>query len=426
MTDPMLLSEREKEVLQLVAEGLTNREISQRLSISANTVKVHLRNIFEKADVASRTEATVYAIEQRIVAVPGGEPTQSEGQTNRWTYLHKHPWIGIVGFFSVAALILTVILIITLPALESDIAPSNLERWQELTPMPEARIGLAAVAYDNQIYAIAGEGSQGVSSSVFRFDIETNSWESLLDKPTPVTDVGGVLIGEEIFIPGGLGEDGKPVNVLEIYDPRHNSWRAGASVPEPLSAYAIADFEGKLYLFGGWNGKEIVGDVWAYDPTADIWFDRGQLGFTLMDSTAVSMTDNIVLLGGVNEAGSIKEIVSFYPSRSESNEESWEYSGKLPVNSTHLSAVALNDLIYLFSENNTVQSNNDQGYSFVFYADSEWNNLNIELSFGPNRGPVLVALGPQLFFFLSAPDLTITDFVRYQALYYEIYVPIIN
>ena len=51
------LSEREKEFLALVAEGLTNTRIAERLSVTEHTVKFHLQNIFQKLNVANRTEA---------------------------------------------------------------------------------------------------------------------------------------------------------------------------------------------------------------------------------------------------------------------------------------------------------------------------------------------------------------------------------
>ncbi|MFC2023167.1 LuxR C-terminal-related transcriptional regulator [Chloroflexota bacterium] len=55
------LSERELEVLQLIAEGLTNREIASRLFLSLNTVKAHTRNIYGKLGVRSRTQAVARA-----------------------------------------------------------------------------------------------------------------------------------------------------------------------------------------------------------------------------------------------------------------------------------------------------------------------------------------------------------------------------
>ena len=51
------LSDREAEVLALVAQGLANTQIAQRLSVSDNTVKFHLQNIYQKLNVSNRTEA---------------------------------------------------------------------------------------------------------------------------------------------------------------------------------------------------------------------------------------------------------------------------------------------------------------------------------------------------------------------------------
>ncbi len=57
-----LLSDRERQVLALIAEGLTNQEIAERLVISPTTVKTHVQNILEKLDVSDRTQAAVYAV----------------------------------------------------------------------------------------------------------------------------------------------------------------------------------------------------------------------------------------------------------------------------------------------------------------------------------------------------------------------------
>jgi DNA-binding NarL/FixJ family response regulator len=56
------LTDREKQVLSLVAEGATNRDIASRLNVSENTIKFHLKNILEKLHLRNRAQAAAYAI----------------------------------------------------------------------------------------------------------------------------------------------------------------------------------------------------------------------------------------------------------------------------------------------------------------------------------------------------------------------------
>jgi len=61
------LSPREDEVLRLVSQGATNKEIADSLFISENTVKTHLRNIMDKLHLANRSQAAAYAVKRGLV-----------------------------------------------------------------------------------------------------------------------------------------------------------------------------------------------------------------------------------------------------------------------------------------------------------------------------------------------------------------------
>ena len=62
------LTEQEVRILTLIAEGLTNSDIAEVLTVSLNTVKTHVRNIFVKLGVSDRTQAAIWAIRRGLVA----------------------------------------------------------------------------------------------------------------------------------------------------------------------------------------------------------------------------------------------------------------------------------------------------------------------------------------------------------------------
>ncbi len=69
-TTPEVLTEREHEVLALVAEGASNKEIARTLSISERTARTHVSNILTKLHLGSRTQAALWAIREGL-ASPG-------------------------------------------------------------------------------------------------------------------------------------------------------------------------------------------------------------------------------------------------------------------------------------------------------------------------------------------------------------------
>jgi DNA-binding CsgD family transcriptional regulator len=74
-----LLSNREEQVLHLLADGLSNRELAAALKLSEHTVKNHLFRIFDKLGVSSRMEAVLYAMSQREQRLLSPLAAQSSG-----------------------------------------------------------------------------------------------------------------------------------------------------------------------------------------------------------------------------------------------------------------------------------------------------------------------------------------------------------
>ncbi|UCZ52426.1 response regulator transcription factor [Bacillus shivajii] len=64
------LTEREKEVLVCLVEGLSNKEIGEKLFISEKTVKIHVSKIFRKLNVKSRSQAVIHAVQKKLVTLP--------------------------------------------------------------------------------------------------------------------------------------------------------------------------------------------------------------------------------------------------------------------------------------------------------------------------------------------------------------------
>jgi len=69
-TDYERLSAREREVVKLLAEGLTLKEIATRLGLSVKTVDNHKTNMMRKLDLHDRTEVIKYAIQRKLIRVP--------------------------------------------------------------------------------------------------------------------------------------------------------------------------------------------------------------------------------------------------------------------------------------------------------------------------------------------------------------------
>jgi len=201
------LSEREQEILRLVATGASNKEIAHQLSISTNTVKVHLRNIFDKIQVNSRTEAAMAAVSSGLVS---GFPQSGDIETRKGTEtadlsvaVHAQQEISQTSKtgLSFRRIVLAGLVAIVLLVIGSFIywrwrtgsqnnPPAQIGvAWKSLASMPTARYSFATVVYDNKIFALGGKDDQGVTSAVEEYDPQFNRWLGKKSKQVAVGDV---------------------------------------------------------------------------------------------------------------------------------------------------------------------------------------------------------------------------------------------
>lgn len=306
------LSERELEILRLVATGASNNQIARELFISPNTVKVHLRNIFAKLGVESRTEATMVAIREGWVTVPQGaiEPAPQPEE------FPPVPLPRAKRLFLVMAAAL--VALGTLAAWPRAASPGPMNcpdafsdcltptptvvgspsRWTARAQMPAPRSRLALVTVKNKLYAIGGEAIEGVTGAVDVYDPSNNVWSPGARKPTAAANIGAAAIGTLIYVPGGFGPDGQPMDVLEVYDTVADRWLSRAPLPTRLGAYAIAALGEHLYLFGGWDGTHYVPNTYAYDARRDAWEERRPMPTARGFAAAGAIAGRIYVVGG--------------------------------------------------------------------------------------------------------------------------------
>ncbi len=376
------LSDREREILQLVSQGKSNKEIASDLFISVNTVKVHVSNVYEKIGVASRTEATLYAIENGIVDSPANStqslntevvtalPIESLEKVSTPSWLRKNWWLVLV-----ALVILLVIIRFAIPsALIFNPTPTpnplvealNQNRMESLNSMVTPRIDFATVIADDNIYVIGGKAKGETLASVEEYHIADDIWRMLPNKPTPVSEVSAIVLRGKIYVPGGKLEDGTITDVLEVFDLNEETWDSNAPLPLKLSGYALTVFEGQMFLFGGWDGEKVTNTVYRYDPSLDEWFSCAPMPTARMNASANVLGDKIIVIGGINGDKSLKSSEVYLPSFEEDGGGEWKKNNDLPFECGYCSSNSLSNQMFVISSDRIWQySNGTQKWSEI-------------------------------------------------------------
>ncbi len=441
---PNELSDRELGILKLVATGASNKEIAQQLYISSNTVKVHLRNIYAKIGVSSRTEAAMYAVRTGLVVhapstVPAEEPGEVDAGLDGATAVigtlpaatgEAKPANRVVRwapFVLVAGLLGLVLLGLRLSpslALFASPTPTNrapepsptpLPHWNQAAPMPIARSDAAVTAYSDQIYAIGGVDAQGVSGVASNYDPQTDAWTTLPAKPLPVFNAQAAVINGEIFIPGGRTSSAnqQPTDKMEVFDTNTRQWHLGTSLPVALSAYCLVAYDGDLYVFGGWDGKNYRNSVYSYDPALDTWQERTPMATARGFCGAAEAGGRIFVIGGIDDVQTVDANEVYSPSRDTPGNNPWSSAFPLPESRTWIRAANIADTIYVFGG----EEQNSNRVGLIYFPQTNvWQSLETS-PFPLGEDFAMASIGTNLYFFGGLFDTAYSDqTISYQAI----------
>ena len=268
-----MLSEREKEILILVAEGLSNRQIAGQLAISENTVKVHLRNIFAKISVSSRTEASLYAVRQGWVVVTPVAPSAETPSPlvpvlpvvwwrQRWV------WLLVTG-------VLLVVIGVGMwrwwdaTALDATGATER-ARWQHIPGLPVAQPQVRFVAHRGTLYALCGRGEQ--SAWWWQYAANQAQWQQREQLPFACTDAVVTTHRDVVWV--------FEQTTRAVWRWDGDMWQQTAAIP---------DF-GRIHSAVPWGGYVMVAvddgsaqQLWTFDVAQADWrmlltLPQGELG----------------------------------------------------------------------------------------------------------------------------------------------------
>ncbi len=378
------LSDRELEVLQCVIDGAGNKEIAATLIISENTVKVHLRNIYTKLDVNSRTEATTVALQQGLVTLAGittenaddSPPLEAESEaavsppvapesTQPESLSATRPAFFPRRIVLTGLLLLSLVVIIFLayqvidgsvtltPTPEPFSETPITNDWLQSRPLPEARSNMVLVGSGLNLYLIGGETESGVTNAVSILRTSELVWHEGAAKPTAVTDISGAELFGEIYVPGGRLANGQLTNVVEVYSPANDSWRVTTPLPTAVSGGVVLSDGSFIYLFGGWDGEDYLASSYRFDPVNNSWQILPDMPTARAFATGGVVKGRLYVVGGYDGERPLSQCAYFDPTppttdTTEVSTGSWHSCATTLQPRAGASAVGVFNKLYLF------------------------------------------------------------------------------
>ncbi|MBX7214286.1 MAG: LuxR C-terminal-related transcriptional regulator [Thermoflexales bacterium] len=391
------LTERELEVVRLVATGATNKEIAAALFVSPNTVKVHLRNIFIKLETESRTAVTLHAVRHGWVTVaqPPGDltpmPAEADPATPAVVDVDSAPTVlaepvvlrpptGIAPnplplpplarlrrIALVGGLAVTLVgSLLALPARDAATAsvaggpltlkpgagtagsalrvPGETTRWFERERLPAGREYAVAAGVNDGVLVFGGVTADEPTGEVLLYSPRTNGWTTLTaQKSTPVGLAAAAAINGIVYVSGGMLAGDTPTDRVEAFETATGAWTRVASLPVALAGHASVALSGTLYVLGGYSAQGASSAVFAYQPGQAAWTRVAGLSSPRGLLAAASLGGSIYALGGQSDGEDRSDCERYDPAS-----DRWTPCARMSVRRSAFGAAAAGGTLYAF------------------------------------------------------------------------------
>jgi N-acetylneuraminic acid mutarotase len=144
----------------------------------------------------------------------------------------------------------------------------------------------AVTAYSGKLYVFGGstDAFAGAVSSAAVFDPASSSWTMLPSMPTARGGVAGQVLGDRIYVMGGMNAGGASIATVEVFDPAASAWTSSPAMITRRDNPGTAVLDGKLYVFGGRtreaDGTTLNGtlsSVEMFDPAFGSWVSKAPM-----------------------------------------------------------------------------------------------------------------------------------------------------
>lgn len=419
------LSEREMDVSRLLATGASNSEIARELQISPHTVKVHTRNIFEKLDVNSRTEASMMLIQRGWITLPGLEPAAAEPSIDEQAPLDPVlPEQGSAPAVANGASATAIEAPLDTPTarIQPAVPDADTITKQVLQPAlepafnPEITLTEPASIFGWQrFYLVAALAfallTFFIPSILSRADLGTNllsdagrtvlepiiseqpRWRGGAPMLAARSRMAVAQLDDMVYVFGGETHDGRVLHTMVVYDLARNFWTAGETLPLPLANAAAVAVHDRIYVIGGslgmesadvlaaenstFNNKLLIYTPNPTDPTRGFWreldnalpYREGIVGAALL-----AIEEKLYLIGGWDGIAMRPEIWSLsVPESADATLPDWSLPTEMEVPRAFLGAATLNGDLYVIGG---FDGSRELNLSDIYYIDEKrWESL---------------------------------------------------